>query len=140
VNGVNVVERIVDEQVPFEIYRQTHPAALGGLISPRDFAICRSWKIKEDGSIWLACVSVEDEKIPQVNSFVRGDLMIVACSAQPTKEDPSICRAQYLVHTDIKGSLPHWLVNKGVVGEMTDTFNRIQRLIDGKDVVWNENE
>jgi hypothetical protein len=72
--------------------------------------------------------SLEDDRIPVTSGFVRGYLHLSAWSATPLKDDPSKCVATYIVHTDLKGSLPVWIVSKGLVGEMIETYSKINKI------------
>jgi hypothetical protein len=71
---------------------------------------------------------VEDERIPTSSDFVRGFLYLSAWHAVPLKDNPSKCNATYIVHTNIKGSLPVWMVSKGIVGEMAETYAKINKI------------
>jgi len=128
VDDIYVFEDHQDAEIPYDIYRQRHKAVLGGMISPRDFAICRSYKISEDGTLRVVCVSIQHEKIPETPEYVRGHLYLTAWYATPLPSKPEHCKAHYVVHTNIKGSLPYWMVAKGIVGELADTFPKIIKL------------
>lgn len=77
----------------------------------------------------FVCSSVIDERIKESADFVRGFLYLSAWHAKPSSTDPSQCEAQYIVHTNIKGSLPVWVVTKGIVGEMAETFHKIRKIL-----------
>ncbi len=48
---IEIIEKVSDVEIPYDIYRQKHSAVLGGMISPRDFSICRSWTLDNDGTM-----------------------------------------------------------------------------------------
>ena len=54
---------------------------------------------------------------------------MVACHMVPIEDQPGHSVTQYLVHTDIKGWLPAAIVSRGVLEEMTTTYERISNIV-----------
>jgi len=131
VEGDNDSADTEDEKIPiYQIYRQVHAPALGGLVSPRDFALCRSWRYNElNQTFQFVCVSVDHEKVPIQNGFVRGMLYFSGWTATPLPSDCSGCLARYFVQVNIMGSLPSWIVNKAMIVELSESFSKIRKLL-----------
>jgi hypothetical protein len=51
VETIEVIEDCMDAEVPYDIFIQKMRPALGGVITPRDFVVCRAVKKGEDGTI-----------------------------------------------------------------------------------------
>jgi len=120
----------LNNNCPYEIYRQTHAPVLGGLISPRDFINFRSWDLSDpDGSLWFVCASIQDERWPPHSKFVRGNVYITAVHATPLENNRQHCRVHYLVQVSIGGYLPQWTINRGIVTEISDTYGRLNELL-----------
>jgi hypothetical protein len=64
--------------------------------------------------------------------YLRGHLYLTGFHVVPLKEDPSNCDVYYVVQTSIGGSLPSWVVNKAVGGEMQETFPKMAKLFNEK--------
>lgn len=91
--------------------------------APRDFLCCITWTELEDGSL-LICSRVVPNKFLKVqDDYVRGFVDITGYWIQPChtleKHDPlydpantsSSCKVTLVVHTDLGGTLPTWIVN-----------------------------
>ena len=91
--------------------------------APRDFLCCITWTELEDGSL-LICSRVVPNKFLKVqDDYVRGFVDITGYWIQPchmlekhdTLYDPanssSNCKVTLVVHTDLGGTLPTWIIN-----------------------------
>jgi hypothetical protein len=73
----------------------------------------------------MVCVSVEDDRIPVTEQYVRGHVYMTAFNAAPSEKDEKVSNCRYIIQTAVKGSLPNWIVNKGVASEIGDAFDKI---------------
>lgn len=49
VESITVIKKGELENIKYELYRQTHFAVFGGMISARDFIVIRCWEFVDDG-------------------------------------------------------------------------------------------
>jgi len=94
--------------------------------TPRDFIICTSHEVLEDGSILIATTSAPDVACPQHKDYVRGTVHISGYHIQPYNADnvitlescgkstplcPGECKVTLIAHTELGGSLPASIIN-----------------------------
>jgi len=133
VDDIQVIEtvKLDTEDVPVvELFLQKHPPFAGGLVSPRDYCLCRSWRFfpSADGkeeAMRFVTASVLDDRVPEVPEFVRGCMYFGAWSADPLPDGK--CLAHYIFQTNINGSVPLFLLKPAVVKEVADTFPKIRK-------------
>jgi len=127
VESITVIKKGELENIKYELYRQTHFAVFGGMISARDFIVIRCWEFVDD-ELWFTVFSIEDPEFSENPNYVRGYLHQVSWYASWDSRK-SVSKLAHIVHSDIKGSLPGWVVSKGVVGELCQTFPKTLNLI-----------
>jgi hypothetical protein len=120
---------------PLQITLQKHSAILGGLISGREFLCARSYQTYPDGGFFFWTASVKESDwpadptlFPQPSpGMVRGNLLLNAFLARPMYKQGNndVVQLQYILQTDIGGHVPTWLTRKGVLHEMTQTFEKL---------------
>jgi len=111
----------------FELYTDSVNGALGGLISGRDFVNIRDFEEK-DGCYLFWLVSVEDERVPPSDDFVRGRMFPSGYVIEPL--GPNKSRVSWITHADIGGKVPSFMVAKGMVGEILETFRRWRAMFE----------
>nr|WEY07736.1 sex hormone synthesis StAR3 [Sinohyriopsis cumingii] len=86
--------------------------ALGGLISARDFISVRKWGYREGSFVSIGCGCTHPDMPPQ-KKYVRGDNGPGGWMFQPIENEPDRCLFTWLVNTNLKGWLPHAVVDQG---------------------------
>ncbi|MFH4976344.1 hypothetical protein AB6A40_003053 [Gnathostoma spinigerum] len=74
----------------------------------RDFVLQRSWLDLGDEK-FICNHSVCHDKYPPMEGFVRGTVYLTAYYIKALDEG---CRVTYITHSDPKGKLPAWMVNR----------------------------
>ncbi|VDM48251.1 unnamed protein product [Toxocara canis] len=84
--------------------------AVGGMppFRSRDFVMQRSW-LDTGREKFICSHSVCHEKYPPIRGFVRG---VVFFTAYIVREADVGCQVTYATHSDPKGKLPAWLINR----------------------------
>uniref|UniRef100_A0AC34GXN6 START domain-containing protein n=1 Tax=Panagrolaimus sp. ES5 TaxID=591445 RepID=A0AC34GXN6_9BILA len=78
-------------------------------IRSRDFVMQRSWL--DTGSEKYICGhSVCHDDFPPTKNFIRGTIYLTAYFVKAL--GPNACEITYLTHSDPKGKLPTWLINR----------------------------
>lgn len=75
--------------------------------------------------------SVEHEKVPPKQGFVRGELVSSGFLLREVVGDPSKARVTYMIHVDPKGWLPVFLVNM-LAGDQAMNVVRLKKHFDEK--------
>ncbi|KAJ3109518.1 StAR- lipid transfer protein 3 [Phlyctochytrium planicorne] len=128
--------RIITEDVHLS-YTLTQPIFV---ISARDYIDLRvvrenptsyvmAWRSPEDGTFpdeWMAPPSdIELEKLKPVRGFNHvGGIRVSKIEGEPNK-----CKVEYMVHSEIKGSMPVWIVNKGTGGAIDGIFASLKKAV-----------
>eukprot|EP00126_Sphaerothecum_destruens_P007148 Sdes_comp19710_c0_seq2m11644 len=87
-----------------------YSAKLPSPIKNRDFLLQRSWRVEEDFSeVIIKSTSVSSQLCPERKDFIRALSMTIGYHIQNLNGG---CILTYLTHTDPKGSLPAYFVNK----------------------------
>ncbi|KAI9356979.1 hypothetical protein DFJ73DRAFT_821692 [Zopfochytrium polystomum] len=119
-------------------YSQTKPL-VGGMISARDYIDLRVCRVDASSGrhimVWAdveaSLVSALGADVPEVDptgKIVRGfnhpgGIVIVP------RPDGKSCFVHYTVHSDIKGTMPVWLVNKGTGGAIDSIFANLKKAL-----------
>ncbi|KAJ3082236.1 hypothetical protein HK102_001844, partial [Quaeritorhiza haematococci] len=118
----------------------THPAA-GGLVASRDFIDLNIWKAdnpeksEEPQKIYMAWVGVPDESVSQFQGTllpmdertVRGYNQV---SERVVEEDGTTAtQMTYTVQSEIKGSVPVWVLNRSLGGALETTITAIMNTL-----------
>lgn len=83
------------------------------MVSDRDFVQRRKkWiNFPDENTICMHFKSVESPKMPPVKKVVRGDIIISGYCIRTVSLNPPKTFLSIISQTDIKGSIPKWLVN-----------------------------
>ena len=85
-----------------------------GFVSGRDFCNIHHWRSVDGGAIHaVAFVEERLDLCPVVSGLVRAELIIAGYVLTPIKNEETknmTTRVTYVVKTDIKGSIPQWIV------------------------------
>ncbi|KDR22110.1 steroidogenic acute regulatory protein-like isoform X2 [Zootermopsis nevadensis] len=91
----------------------------GGIVSSRDFVNLRHWGMK-DGCYVSAGVSVKHPSVPPVKQYVRGENGPTCWVMRPVAGDENRCVFQWLLNINLKGWLPHSIVDAALTASMLD--------------------
>ncbi|EGD80382.1 hypothetical protein PTSG_10634 [Salpingoeca rosetta] len=129
-SDVVVLER--DNQT-VQVIRTLSNAALGGLISPREFIDLAWTEVQDDGSILHFAQSIDHPDFPHTKGFVRGvnfpcGMLYEPVPASNDDDDDNggdgegdkhtRTKLTYIIHSDVGGWLPASLVFKGTTTTM----------------------
>eukprot|EP01035_Chromulina_nebulosa_P024607 gene24607-32049_t len=100
--------------------------------APRDFVLCTTWQLQNDGSILIATMSADDSLFAQQKGYVRANIQISGYCIQPYSSDapvsvdlhgnvngpptttllsPGEFKVTLVAHTELGGSLPASVIN-----------------------------
>ncbi|KAH7826201.1 putative START domain [Monocercomonoides exilis] len=109
-------------------YNQVKPQG-AGLISPRDFITLQLHKTTDDGCHIYAGSSCECHSIPEKKGIIRGWCYPsgwIVFTERDTEKDIEITKMIYTVCTDLKGSLPQWVINKAYSSTLGAWFDQFK--------------
>ncbi|CAM9635752.1 unnamed protein product [Lampetra planeri] len=87
--------------------------AANGYVKPRDFVNVR--RIEKQGQRYISAgMSTSHEDKPPSSDFVRGNNDSGGFIVQKNSEQRNACSFIWILNTDIKGSIPRYLVNKSL--------------------------
>jgi hypothetical protein len=101
--GFNIVQ--LDERNDIGYYSAKFPFPLGD----RDFLNQRMWMEFDNGEYIIKNYSVQHTDCPEKKGSVRGISIITGYYLKPLEGGGT--DLLYITHSDIKGSIPHWLLN-----------------------------
>ena len=84
-----IFETYEEDNHHYRIYQDCQQAALGGLISAREFVECGDWFEDDEGRIWFVYVSYEYDKCPPSQKYVRGTVYPSGYMIEQSKSNPS---------------------------------------------------
>lgn len=61
-------------------------------------------------------------------NYVRGHLYQVSWHAS-WDQSANVSKCTHIIHLDLKGSLPGWVVSKGVLGQIAEVFPKTKAFI-----------
>jgi hypothetical protein len=100
----------------------------GGLVSSRDFVTLRHWETKDD--IILSCgVAVVHPDMPPNKKYIRGENKSGGWVFKPVKDNPDRCVFCWIVNTDIKGWIPHYVVEQAISGMLLQFLRHLRQHI-----------
>ncbi|PNF43454.1 hypothetical protein B7P43_G11487 [Cryptotermes secundus] len=102
-----------------DINYQVAKEAGGGIVSSRDFVILRHWEMRDQCYI-SAGISIKHPNVPPVKQYVRGDNGPTCWVMRPIAGDENRCIFQWLLNVDLKGWLPHSVVESALTTTMLD--------------------
>jgi hypothetical protein len=112
------------------------PSAVGGVVTKREFCDCRSLRMEKadpkltpntngEDSFVSASIGCTHPLVPGRGQMVRGLNGASGYIIHPT--GPDSCRFQYMIESDVKGSIPKWAVQIAMTGVMKDTTTNINK-------------
>ena len=124
------LKALLGDTLHVRVYLETTVPVLGGLISARCFVFAQaSWQ--KDGKHWVVITSadscLEGNMPAEFTSLPRGTMYVSGTVAQD-KEDGKGCEVSSLVQTVPGGSIPNWIANKGISGELTSFFTGVNKV------------
>jgi hypothetical protein len=91
----------------------------------------RACLTNKDGSIHWVFISVDDNDLyPPATGFVRGTIFPSGYHIIPKGEN--LFEVHMITHLDLGGSLPGWIVRKGITQETMNNASRIQKVLDSR--------
>jgi len=124
----NIVDQAEIDGHHYTTYREAQNAAMGGMVSARDFIEVRDWFEEENGNIWFIYQSADLPEWPPQHGFVRGKIHPSGYLLEPDKDNKDHCIVHFTSHIDVSGSLPVWMVSKGIAAEMAKFFDRVSTM------------
>lgn len=116
----------------FSLYHEEVRGALGGMISGRDFVQVRvSWH-DDSGRSWVVWKSVDDARAPTPDAKHQRATSFASGSMAMDLDDGKSCVLHSLVHTSPGGSIPAWIVAKGVTSELLSFFSSAAHIFGGQ--------
>eukprot|EP01090_Pellita_catalonica_P021430 TRINITY_DN8014_c0_g1_i1.p1 TRINITY_DN8014_c0_g1~~TRINITY_DN8014_c0_g1_i1.p1 ORF type:complete len:183 (+),score=28.65 TRINITY_DN8014_c0_g1_i1:121-669(+) len=109
----------------------TH-AALGGAISARSFIDLRNYEFGDDDSLTVWGGSITYNKIKPNKAYVRG--WNYSCGSKLQKVGDKI-RITDIWHADLKGWLPHSILDKAMPGSMVTVMKSLHDVLPEKDAI-----
>lgn len=94
-------------------------------VSHRDFCLLQRRFDYPDGNVIAVACSIDHPQCPET-SFVRAHLYMGCFILEPTS--PTSTRMTYIVHADIKGSVPKWIINS-VQEKQAYVVDKIRRVL-----------
>jgi hypothetical protein len=119
----------------YQLFHEEIRGALGGLVSGRDFVQARvSWHDDDDGGrSWVVYCSVLDGRAPAPSSgHARGFALPSGSMAKEIAGEPGHSLVHSLVHTSPGGTIPAWIVAKGVSAELSSFFSLVSSVFKSK--------
>ncbi|KAH3758017.1 START domain [Pelomyxa schiedti] len=113
----------------FKLYVERQNGALGGRISARDFAEVQTWVEEEGVGIWFCYISVEDPRCPPCPSFTRGTIYPSGFLLETIPDKPGHTRVHYVVHSELAGSIPYFVVSMAIPPEMQRFYTKVPELL-----------
>lgn len=114
----------IDEHT--DITYQVCAEAAGGILTTRDFVSLRHWD-QLDGAYVSAGVSVIHPAMPPHQKRIRGENGAGCFAMRPVGADSDHCLFQWLLDTDLKGWVPHSIVEKALSGAQLEYINHIRK-------------
>lgn len=63
--------------------------------------------------MWLnAAVSVDDDSVPPVAKYIRGENLVSGFGACEVEENPDVCIFEWIICLDLKGYIPRCILDK----------------------------
>jgi hypothetical protein len=116
--GFNIVQ--LDERNDIGYYAAKFPA----MITNRDFCNLRSWMEFTNGEYLIMNHSEPHRDCPEKKGFIRAKSIITGYYIRPRAGGG--CSMVYITQSDLKGSLPHWLLNMGLTKMAPTTMKKLE--------------
>ena len=100
----------------------------GGTISTRDFVYLRRWELIDSNYI-CALISADHTSVPIRSGRVRGESGPCCFAMEQSNQEPNKCRFLWLLDTDLKLSLPKFLLDKALIGSCHDFMSYLRERI-----------
>ncbi|KAJ4454671.1 stAR-related lipid transfer protein [Paratrimastix pyriformis] len=107
-------------------------AVLGGMVSSRDFLDFSCARCDPDGGYTHGGSSIEMPSVPPVTGCIRGRNYTCGTRVQPG-DAPNTVKVTYIIRSDLKGSMPQWVVNKAMVGVVSGFFAQLRKNLPSLD-------
>lgn len=120
--------QVVDENT--DISYNVAASAAGGLVSSRDFVNVRHWKTR-DGVILSAGCAVLHPSMPPCKKHVRGENKPGGWVFKPVPDNPKRSVFCWIFNTDLKGWIPHYIVERAVSGSMLQFLQHLRERCAG---------
>jgi len=108
-------------------------AALGGMVAARDFLDFQFARADPDGGYTHAGSAIEIPSIPPKAGIIRGSNYTCGWRMEPVSGNPNATRLHYILRSDLKGSLPQWMVNKAMTGMIFGFFKKFAANLPRRD-------
>ncbi|GLD93040.1 hypothetical protein PINS_up001632 [Pythium insidiosum] len=118
-----VLQQLSDDT---DIVHMTSAAALGGMVSSRDFVNTRTWRRKEGGYI-IASTSAGKDLVKPAKGVTRGENGVTGFVILPHESSAFKSRFVWILNCDIKGYFPSSLIRKGSLSEMCCFIRNLRR-------------
>ncbi|TMW63299.1 hypothetical protein Poli38472_002240 [Pythium oligandrum] len=118
-----IVQKLSDET---DIVHLTSAAALGGMVSSRDFVNTRTW-CKKDGGYIIASNCAGKNLIKTEKGITRGENGVTGFIILPHESSAFKSRFVWILNCDIKGYFPGSLIRKGSLSEMCCFIRNLRR-------------
>ncbi|KAJ0405715.1 hypothetical protein ATCC90586_005873 [Pythium insidiosum] len=118
-----VLQQLSDDT---DIVHMTSAAALGGMVSSRDFVNTRTWRRKEGGYI-IASTNAGKDLVKPAKGVTRGENGVTGFIILPHESSPFKSRFVWVLNCDIKGYFPSSLIRKGSLSEMCCFIRNLRR-------------
>lgn len=93
-----------------DITYQVSADGANGIVKSRDFVTLRHWGEKDD-AIVIASIGTSHHQMPATKTYIRGKNGPGALVMQPIHRQPTKCKLQWLVNTDLKGWIPQSIID-----------------------------
>jgi len=117
---------VVDENT--DINYNITADAYGGIVSSRDFVTLRHWETR-DGIILSCGIAVQFPDKPPLKKYVRGENKSGGWVFKPVPDNPNKCIFCWIVNTDIKGWIPHYVVDQTLAGMLFQFLRHLRQHI-----------
>ncbi|KAJ4455013.1 stAR-related lipid transfer protein [Paratrimastix pyriformis] len=107
--------------------------SLGGMISARDFTDFQFARADSDGGYTHGGSACDFPEVPPLKGIVRGNNSSCGVRMQPIPGAPDKVRLHYVIRSDLRGSLPRWVVNKAMGGVIADFYAKLQLNLPKRD-------
>ncbi|TKR96576.1 hypothetical protein L596_010577 [Steinernema carpocapsae] len=86
------------------------------VVKGRDIVACRMWR-KVENVIYMAGRSFKTDDLPETKDHIRATMHLCGNRYQPDPNDPTRCRADFVMCFDLKGWIPVKVIN-ALMGSM----------------------
>lgn len=97
------------------------------LVSSRDFVSLRSWRKTGDAFVHSS-ISVTHPDMPETTQYVRADQGFCTYLMKPLPNEKNKCQLEWLMHTNLKGWLPQYVIDKALWFAMINHVTSIRSL------------